>query len=224
METTLITAFWEALTAATSRRGVLTTLGGGLLAAGPLTLTGVSEAKKKRNHKGRRKNHRKRNDRTETRVDAICPAGPDDNGGLSSLDGNNRFAQAFTALTSGPLIRAELLIFQVSGEFGDFILQIGTVDAFGVPTNDVLASTSVAGTGVPAGESTIAFSFANPAIVSAGEQYALILTRPGSDGLHWQGHFGDTCGGRSFFSNDQTAPFEPNDVDDDFIFATFVQS
>jgi hypothetical protein len=209
----------------TSRRGLLAAATAGLLAARQLAIGGAEgEAKKKRSRKRKRKNNRKKNDRTTIQTDAICPVGAGVNGGLASTDGNNRFAQTFTALKSGELVRAELLIFQFSSEFGDFILQVGTVDAFGVPTNEVLASTSVAGAGVPSGESTIAFAFARPATVAAGEQYALILTRPGSNGLRWQGHFGDTCGGRAFVSNDQTAPFEPLDVDNDFIFTTFVRS
>jgi len=220
MEMTLMATFWEALTAATSRRGVLAGLGG-LLAASPLARSNDAVARKRGKRRKKKRKHKK-DPKLQTRVDATCP-GPTDDHGLSSLTGDVRFAQTFTAQASGQLVRAELQLLHFS--LGDYILQVGTVDAFGVPTNEVLAVTSVASAEVPEGdEVTARFNFGSPAELKAGTQYALVLTRPGSDTLIWRGHFDDTCAGRAFFSGDQTSPFVGESIELDLIYATFVQS
>jgi hypothetical protein len=132
----------RSLTAATPRRSLLAASTAGLLAGGI-----ESEAKKKRNRKRKQKNNRKK-ESGETRADAICP-GPTDNVGVALNVGGNRAAQTFTALTSGRLVQAELLIAATGTESADLILQLRDIDADGVPTAEVLAETSVASSDVP---------------------------------------------------------------------------
>ncbi len=180
---------------------------------------GEAEAKK---HGKRKKN---RNDKkAKTRADASCPGPSGDGVGLSIAFADVRLAQTFTAFRSGRLLQTALQIDKSEGSFGDYVLQLGAVDTFGVPTNEVLAATTVANGSVPVGETLVPFTFAQPAAVVAGKQYALVLTRPGSDRLFWRGHFGDSCGGRSFNSGNLTVPFKGASIDLDLIFTTFVRS
>ncbi len=204
-----------------SRRGVLAALLSVLLTASSLG-PGNDDAEAKK-HGKHRKNTKRRKPKAKTRIDAVCPALEADSG-LISTNGNLRLAQTFTALRSGPLARAELHIRENPGVLGDLVLQIGAVDAFGTPTNEVLASTSLANQAIPDGESTVAFAFSKPAVVAAGTQYALILTRPGSDILEWVGQGGDSCAGTEFISDNQTAPFVGVSNALDLIFTTFVKS
>jgi hypothetical protein len=71
---------------------------------------------------------------------------------------------------------------------------------------------------------TLTFGFPNPATVVAGTQYALVLTRPGSDQLEAIGTFDNPCAGRAFSSPNQTAPFVEDDEGFDMTFTTFVAS
>ena len=203
-----------------SRRGVLAVLSGGAFASHRLAFgDDEAEARKRRNKKKRKRKNRK----PKVRADVVCP-GPADDGGLTIGFPNVRLGQTFVARSSGSLVKAELLIEESPGASGDYVLHLATVDAFGVPTNDVLATASVANPRVPEGQSTVTFTFARPAAVVANTQYALILFRPDSDSLFWRGHFGDTCGGRTFDSASLTAPFNARNLELDLIFTTFLRS
>jgi hypothetical protein len=225
-------AKWRrSLTLVAARRGLLAGLGGWLLAAGAPAFGSADVYARKARRKKKRKTRRRRDGQQfpapplvsgpVARTDATC-AGTTD---LSlAADGNDRIAQTFTAVTSGQLVRADLQIRKLEETFGDYILQLGRVDNFAVPTNDVLAATAVANFTVPEGASIVSFSFAAPAPVVAGVQYALVLTRPGSNQLVWLGHSGDTCGGRAFVSPAQTETFLPASTDLDLNFTVFVGS
>lgn len=215
-------ALRRSLSALASRRGILGGLTGGLIAAVPLDREDGALAKKNGKKKRKKKRKNKKQDRPVTRADATCPGPPDGVGG--QVSGDSRLAQTFTALRTGRLVRAEIPIVKFAGSLADYILQLANVDAFGVPSNEVLAVTSIANVDVPDGESTIALTFANAAVVEEGTQYALVLTRPGSDNLIWQNRFGDLCPGRTFVSPNTTDPFAPVSADADFLFTTFVQS
>jgi hypothetical protein len=213
----------RSLTAATPRRGLLAGLTGGLLAARSQAIAvNDAEAKKKGKRRKKSKNKNKK-DRTETRVDATCP-GPADNAGLGLLDGES-LAQTLTALKSGRLIRAELLI--LAGETGsaDLTLQLRDINASGVPTDDVLAETTVLTADVPSGgESTVVFAFAVPPAVAANREYALVLSSRGSRADVWRGRRGDGCDGRAFRRNSGSEVFEsPSPSDLDLVFTTVVE-
>jgi hypothetical protein len=218
---------------AATRRRLLAALTVGLFAGQPFSLDlDEVEAKKKGKHRGHNRKHKRKRQQApispppppgpNTNVDATCP-GPNDSG-LGSTDGNTRLAQTFTALASGALVSAQLPLVKQAGTDGEYLLRLSAVDDSGIPTNDVLAETSVSNLSVPIGPSIVTFTFANPAAVTTGTQYALVLTRPGSTHLQWDGHLGDTCAGRGFVSTDQSAPFEEGIEGLDLIFTTFVSS
>lgn len=153
--------------------------------------------------------------------DASCP-GPADSASASS--GNTRFAQTFTAIASGPLVRADLRISKANNSLGDYILRLSAVDASAEPTNTVLASALLPNDDVPSGSSTVSFAFPMPFSVVAGVQYALVITRPGANQLQTNGYGNDTCTGGAFHSPDQDNPFAPSATLSDLVFATFVMS
>lgn len=220
---------------ATSRRGLLA-LAGGLLAAS-LGLA-ESEAAKKAKNKKKRKRRKNRKDTPEptpqptpeptpepspeTRVDAECP-GPTDNSGLSVDDGD-RVAQTFTALTTGRLVGAELLIFASSTGSADLTLQLRDIDASGVPTNVVLGEASLLSSAVPAGETTVAFSFLETPSVAASREYALVLSKRGPRIVSWKGHRTSACDGRAFERESGAGAFDPQVADLDLIFSTLVRA
>jgi hypothetical protein len=151
------------------------------------------------------------------RPDTRCFGGVDiDFGGVE----NSRQAQTFTALSSGALVRTELTLAKDQDALDDWVLRLSPVDDAGVPTNDVLAETSVPDASLPIGRSTVTFAFVNPPSVVAGTTYALVLTR--GELFNWTGRFGNPCLGVGFSSSDQTGSFTEASVD--FVFATFVSS
>jgi hypothetical protein len=154
--------------------------------------------------------------------DASCP-GPRTVGHAGSTNG--RFAQTFTAQTTGSLISAQVDVSKVDGN-ADWILRIVEVDATGTPTNTALATAVVPDASVPISSSVIITgTFASPASVVAGQQYALTVGRPGSgSGAVQVGGRGpgDTCPGLLFFSNTQTDPFSSAGTSD-MVFAVFVE-
>jgi hypothetical protein len=103
-------------------------------------------------------------------------------------------------------------------------LSINAVDPSGAPTNIVLASTTVPDASVPSGESTIMGDFAAAAAVTAGQQYAVVVTRPTSNFLGVQLTNANPCPG-AFFVNGAQPGFPcaetPNPCD--LIFAVFVE-
>jgi hypothetical protein len=159
------------------------------------------------------------NARGQESPDANCP-GPREFSFASMQGGNARFAQTFTSGFTGGITTAQVEITK-QGTPGDYQLQINEADGAGAPTNTVLASTTIPDSSVPAGDGLITGTFADPAEVVAGAQYAIIVTRPGSSGLRIGTRDGDDCPGRLFHSGSQVAAFGPLDPYD-LIFAVFV--
>jgi hypothetical protein len=209
-----------------NRRGV----GRGLAALGVLWGLGLgpraeideASAKKKRKHKSKKRRRKRKSKKRkksqsaqtsgpEFKADAACSG--ETEGGFSA-GGNSRFAQTFTALGSGPLERAEVLIREFEGTAGDYILRLSAVNAAGVPTNTVLATAIVPDGDVPVGTSLVSFTFPTPFSVVAGVRYALVITRPGANTLEVNGYKNDTCAGGAFYSNNQTGAFSEFDLSD----------
>lgn len=208
---------------APSRRGVFAAIAGGLFAHRlfGLDVAGVEAKGGGKGRKRKNRNKRKRKERgPETRADATCP-GPRDN--ALFVNGGSRLAQTLTATQSGPLVRAELVIHKEAGSSGDYLLSLSPVDNSGVPTNDVLAVALVADASVPNGDSTVDFTFPDPAVVEVGAQLALVFTRLNGGTLGWTFRTGDFCAGRGFFSIPASTSFQVR-PDDDFLFTTFVRS
>ena len=215
-----LTAVPSSPPAAPPRRSVLLGLAG--LAASALAINpdGIS-AKKGRKHKKRKKRGGPR-DVPQTLEDAQCLQ--PNNGVAVESEPDGRIAQTFTAIRSGELVRADLLLTIPTGSPDDFVLHLAPLDAFGFPTNQVLAATSLAAEPSPTGDATVQmFTFQQPASVVAGTTYALVLSRPEVGVEAWQGHFGNACPGRAFTSIDRTAPFTKVGFAADLIFATFVR-
>ena len=206
-----------------SRRSLFAGLTGGLLMALPLAL-GTEDAAAKKKGKKHKKKHKKQPATPQAptiKSDAVCPGPTNDAYAIGGVDW--RLAQTFTALTSGSLVKAELLLSEPAGSLGDYVLRIAPADGAGIPTNIILAETAVLDINVPNGKSTVSFTFANPASVVAGNSYALVLTRPGSDKLVWLGHIGNSCAGTTYFSESQFGQFVAvGNID--LIFETFVNS
>lgn len=230
MKTYSFRDLYQAFAEALSRRGLLTVLSGGLLITSAFPLD-INEAiarghGKHRKKRKRRSRHKRRRPQLPvapvTRVDATC--GGVRQGFNADVGGNTRLAQTFSALASGPLVRADIPISKDAGPEADYILRISPVDGAGVPGNAVLAETRTPSTNLPLGESVVTFTFASPAPVTAGATYALVLTRPGGNKVAWIGqNIGNVCSSQSFFSPDQTAPFDAQG-ENDLFFTTFVTS
>jgi hypothetical protein len=149
-------------------------------------------------------------------LDANCPGPPD---ASTDPEPTERDVQTFTAQRTGSLVRGELEISKTDGA-ADWVMQIVTTDGSGTPTNNVLASTTIANASVPEGESTIAGLFASPASVVAGQQLGLLISRPG-ESYTLRDRFESPCPGQEFFSI-SGGPFM-SDANFDFVFAVFVK-
>jgi Ca2+-binding RTX toxin-like protein len=135
-----------------------------------------------------------------------------------------RFAQTFTSALTGSLTRAEIEILEGDGS-GDWIVEIRTEDVDG-PTAVILASATVPDASVPPGESLLSVVFAAPAAVVAGQEYALVIGRPGT-GIDTNGvgfRFGNDCPGRAWLSSDSGATWSPFGEEIDIPFRVFIAS
>jgi hypothetical protein len=151
--------------------------------------------------------------------DASCDA----NLGASIVqpNGDQKVAQTFTALHTGALDTASTAVTTpMSPTPGDWRLEIASTTG-GAP-GAVLASTTVPNTLAANTQSTITGTFANPAAVSAGAEFALLISRPGSNGYAVAEEGGDPCPGQGYFQNAPSGPFLIDNFVD-FRFATTVQ-
>src|SRR5262245_48301033 len=96
-------------------------------------------------------------------LDANCPGPPNTS---VNPDPGDREGQTFTVQRTGSLVRGETEISKLGGA-ADWVMQIVTTDGSGTPTNNVLASTTIANASVPDGDSRIVGLFASPASVVA---------------------------------------------------------
>jgi len=130
-------------------------------------------------------------------ADASCP-GPPNSNVSAGTPATTEFAQPFTALNTGELTRAQVLITKGSGSTGDYVLSINTVDGSDLPTTTVLASTTIPNTTVPEGETVLVGSFAAPANVVSGQRYALVVSRPGGTNLFLRIRGDNPCSGQLY--------------------------
>lgn len=152
--------------------------------------------------------------------DASC--GPREGSVTAGPGGNAREAQTFTAQATGDLTTAQVDVTK-GGTPADWIMHINAVDGTGIPTNAILASATIPDSTVPSGPSIITGNFASPAPVVAGQPYALVVTRPGSDSLTVGTRSGDDCPGQLFISSSQGGTFMQGGVGADLVFTVFVQ-
>jgi hypothetical protein len=136
-------------------------------------------------------------------------------------DGNKKVAQTFTAIHSGALDTAQMTVANPNPLTpGDWQLELAATNG-GLP-GAVLAATTVADTLGPAAQGVITGTFSSPATVAAGTLYALLVSRPGSNGYEVAEQGGDPCPGQGFYQNVVAGPFVEFPFVD-FGFATTVQ-
>jgi hypothetical protein len=156
-------------------------------------------------------------------ADAGCP-GPMDGTPLTPI-GNFREAQTFTAGRTGGLQRVTIAITNLGGS-ANFLVQILPTDGNGVPTNLGLADTTIPATSVAQGPTTLDANFSVAAPVTAGQTYAVAVSRPGANPVVplWQiqTRTAGTCPGSGFVSSDASAGWSPQPANADFIFQTYV--
>jgi hypothetical protein len=217
------------VTPSLSRRSLVQALVGGAAITLPLlSLASTADAHKQQKNQRRRKKRKQIQQPPVTpvtpapsvRADATCP-GPKTNAFILFPD--SVLAQSFTAGQTGLLVRAELEIEHpdpISATGNLFLRLAPLVDAF--PEPDALASAQVAASSVATGISVITFTFADPAPVTAGTSYALVMTRDGDGVIAWSTRSGADCDGRSFTAEVTSDPLTPRN-EFDLIFTTFVQ-
>jgi hypothetical protein len=172
----------------------------------------------------------------ESQLDQQQPNSP--LGNYFSVTNSNPAAQTFTAGVSGSLDKVSVHITEVfdcgegSGDCdpslfspGDLIAEIRTVDGSGQPTETVLGSGSVPDNFSPDVNTWADIVLSQPAEVSAGTQYALVLRAPSAGENSYYAWFLDStdpyAGGYGWHSNPfqgWIGPFEAVD----FAFKTYV--
>jgi hypothetical protein len=152
-------------------------------------------------------------------------------GGIGS-SGTPRYAATFAAAQGGTLRRLEFRIDKRKGTRADFLAQLLAVDqATGVPTNTVLAATTVPNDQVPRGRNTTVvarFDEGATTELVRGTRYAACISRPNESGqidfvvrINWNA----PCPNSRFFSSGElTDPFHEEIGNGDLLFAAFVTS
>jgi hypothetical protein len=139
--------------------------------------------------------------------------------------GEGPVAQNFTSQLTGNLTRAEVSLVKPPGTTQPFIVQIRTVASSGIPTEVVLATATIPAANVGDDENVLAgVVFTSPAAVVAGQQYAILASRPGGDfdaGVHndFDPPGGETCPGIQTWFNGTAWETRPNN---DLMFRVFV--
>jgi hypothetical protein len=135
-------------------------------------------------------------------------------------------AQTFTAGISGGLDQVDLDLLK-AGTSPDVTVEIRDVSA-GQPGAAVLATATVPGSSLGTTAAFLPATFATPATVTAGTQYAIVAYSPGvignSSGVTYQSGGNLYTGGLMFTSNQPLPPGAPwNDlVNNDLAFKTYV--
>jgi len=132
-----------------------------------------------------------------------------------SAPGGDRFSQSFHPRVSGALTAVDLDVTKPPGSSGDWIVEIHL--AVRIPVGNfeqhAVASTTIPDSSVPTGPSTITATFANPTVVFSGvsprQEYELIVTRAGSDGLTVGYRDGNDCPGVLSRSVSGSTAFSP---------------
>jgi hypothetical protein len=115
-----------------------------------------------------------------------------------------RIAQTFTEPNGGRLLAAQLLLNNGPATTGTYLLQLNTVEAAtGEPTNTTLAASALPVSEVGDTPAFVTFPFPTPVRLVAGQQYALVLSRPGGGEPEHQLHYQEpgTCPGGEVFTN-----------------------
>lgn len=157
---------------------------------------------------------------------------------LNDFDGPAA-AQTFTAINSGALTSVQIQMYKQCETVGDVRIQIATVDESGLPTNNILAETTLPASAVvtetfPGVGDLVTVQFSDPARVEAGKQYAFVFSlespsdtcpeAPNHDAPYWFPLKDDV------YSGGADASFSPNyapygwslETNRDLVFAIYV--
>jgi hypothetical protein len=152
-------------------------------------------------------------------LDANCPGPP------NGFEASGSQAQTFTAQRTGGIVRAELSIGKSAG--ADFQMQILNANAFG-PIDGAIGSATIPDSSLPnrpnpGDEPTAIQGTFNPQVsVTAGHQYAIVLTRPGGPSWLTRDRNGNPCPGNEF-TKPSPSTWAVKNPDFDYPFQTFVE-
>jgi hypothetical protein len=122
---------------------------------------------------------------------------------------NQSGAETFTAGITGVVDQADLNLLKVGTPPATVTVEIRTTSG-GIPTATVLASGTIATSAIGATGAFLPVTFATPAPVTAGTQYALVAYSGGMAGnaVGWSSQLGGStyAGGQEFISNDPLPP------------------
>ena len=140
--------------------------------------------------------------------------------------GDDRFAQTFAAPATGRLLYSFINITKNAPDGpGPYIFRLATT-ASGVPTNEVLGTATVPESAVPGGSINLPTraDFTSFPVVTAGQEYALVVTRPGAgpNGLRLNSRTGTGCPGSLFRSTGQAGAFA--DLGYDLVFRALIDT
>ncbi len=136
-------------------------------------------------------------------------------------------AQTFTAGISGGLDQADLLLVQTGSQVLPVTVEIRNTSA-GLPGTSVLASAAIPASAIGTDQAFVPATFATPAAVTAGTQYALVAynTFPSNNygGWYYKAATDPYSGGAAFESSEPAPPQGGwiMDPGDDFAFKTYV--
>ena len=126
-----------------------------------------------------------------------------------ALLSNQSGAQTFTAGLSGVLDQADLMLGKVGTPPDTVTIEVRTAAA-GSPTASVLATAAIPTSAIGTSQSFLPVTFAAPASITAGTEYALVAWSPGSSGnsVGWGYSSGAAPykSGAAFFSSDPAPP------------------
>ncbi len=158
--------------------------------------------------------------------DASCP-GPRTS--YFGVGGGTATAQTFTTQASGNLTSVQIQGYRdVTSAVHDVVMQINSVDGSGTPTDTALATTVFPAQAISSDSdnpSPLTAQFASPAVVTAGERYALVVLTHDDDDLQAEFQVNGPCPGAMFAKFDPADPWsEPSSCAPcDLLFATFVE-
>ena len=154
-------------------------------------------------------------------LDANCP-GPTSSGQNASAE-----AQNFTAMHTGTLVRGEMFVAKTAG--ADFQMYIMNTGPSG-PTGDPLGTANIPDSSVanipspgPTSPSAPVDGTFSPGVnVTAGQQYAIVVTRGGSSFTAKDAHADPPCPGDEFLKNSLSSPWSLQPQAYDLPFSTYL--
>jgi hypothetical protein len=156
---------------------------------------------------------------SEDIYDAHCDLGP----GASAVLGNKKYAESFTAGHTGGLTRGFVETYNTMNKGSAYTVEIWNADLFGIPTGTApLASTAVFN---PAAGYAFEYPvFSSPARVTAGSNYAVVVTVEEAPYNGVAVSPGNICAGTFSLNQNGTGAFTADSSSRDLTFAVFIDA